>query len=260
MARLAITRGVSPAIARCELTHRERTPIDFERARRQHAAYEAALTGLGCEVHRLPADADAPDCVFVEDVAVVFDELAILTRPGAVSRRRETPPVAAALAERRRLVSIDAPATLDGGDVLVAGRQVFVGLTSRTDEAGAAALERALGPLGYKVTSVPVQGALHLKSVASHVAPGLLLIDPAGIDPTAFDGYELLTVAEGESPAANALWIGDTVLVAAGFDGTRKRLEQRGLKIVEVENGELARAEGGLTCCSLILEMPARGA
>ena len=260
MALLAITRGISPAIAQCELTHRERTPIDLERARRDHAAYEDALTDLGCEVHRLPADADAPDCVFIEDVAVVFDELAILTRPGAVSRRRESSPVAAALAKRRRLITVDAPATLDGGDVLVAERRVFVGLTTRTDEAGAAALERALAPLGYEVTTVPVRGALHLKSVVSHVGPGLLLIDPAGVDPAAFDGFELLTVAEGESPAANALRIGDTVLVAAGFDGTRRRLEARGLKIVEVENGELAKAEGGLTCCSLILEVPESGA
>ncbi len=253
MALTAITRGVSPALARCELTHRERVPIDHERAADQHAAYEAVLAGLGCTIRRLPADPDHPDCVFVEDLAVVFDELAVVTRPGAPSRRGEAPPVADALREFRPLVRLRPPAVLDGGDVLVTGRRVFVGLSSRTDEAGAAQLAAAVGPHGYEVTTIAVPRALHLKTAATEAAPGLLLIDPERIDPGVFAGLEHVAVAPGEGAAANALRIGTTLLVAAGFEGTRRRLEALGLAVVEVANDELAKAEGGLTCCSLLV-------
>ena len=256
MTRVAITRGISPAIGDCELTHLMRTPIDLDEARRQHADYEAALAALGCRVERLETDAAAPDCVFVEDIALVFDELAVITRPGAVSRRRETPAVAAALGRYRRLAHIDDDGTLDGGDVLVAGRQVFVGLTERTDDAGAASLARALGPAGYTVRTLTVDGVLHLKSAASVVAPGLMLVDPACLDPAAFAGFDIVPVSAGEGPAANALRLAGTVLLPAGFPATRRSLEDRGLAVRTVENGELAKAEGGLTCCSLIFDMP----
>jgi dimethylargininase len=253
--RVAITRGISPAIGECELTHLTRTPIDLDAARRQHAAYEATLAAHGCRVERLEADPAAPDCVFVEDVALVFDELAVITRPGAVSRRRETPPIAAALARYRRLEHIAADGTLDGGDVLVAGRRVFVGLTARTDEAGTASLARALGPAGYTVSTLAVDGALHLKSAASVVAPGLVLVDPECVDAAAFADFDIVTVAAGEGPAANALRLVGTVLLPAGFPATRRKLEDRGLTVRSVENGELAKAEGGLTCCSLIFDV-----
>jgi dimethylargininase len=256
LARVAITRGVSPAIADCELTHQARRPIDFDAATRQHAEYENVLAALGCRVERLAADPAAPDCVFVEDVALVFDELAVLTRPGAASRRRETPAVAAALGAYRELVTID-DGTLDGGDVLIAGRAVYAGLTTRTDADGVAALAAAIAPAGYAVTPVPVDGILHLKSAASVVAPGLLLADPEHVDPAVFAGFEVVPVADGESPAANALRVGDTVLLPTGFPATRRLLEDRGLTVRAVENGELAKAEGGLTCCSLIFDVPA---
>lgn len=255
MTRVAITRGVSPAIADCELTHLARTPIDLAEARRQHAAYEATLAALGCRVERLEPDPAAPDCVFVEDIALVFDELAVITRPGAVSRRRETPAVVAALGRYRPLEYIGADGTLDGGDVLVTGRRVFVGLTARTDTAGAASLARTLAPAGYDVSTLAVDGVLHLKSAASVVGPGLLLVDPECLDPTAFAGFDTVSVAAGEGPAANALRLAGTVLLPAGFPATRRRLEDRGLAVRSVENGELAKAEGGLTCCSLIFDV-----
>ena len=253
--RVALTRGISPAIADCELTHLTRTPIDLDAARRQHAAYEATLAALGCRVERLEADPAAPDCVFVEDIALVFEELAVITRPGAASRRRETAPVAAALARYRRHEHIAADGTQDGGDVLVAGRRVFVGVTARTDEAGAASLARALNPAGYTLSTLAVDGVLHLKSAASVVAPGLLLIDPECVDPTAFADFDVVTVAPGEGPAANALRLAGTVLLSAGFPATRRKLEERGLAVRSVENAELAKAEGGLTCCSLIFDV-----
>lgn len=253
MGLTAITRGVSPRLARCELTHRPRLPIDPVRAARQHAAYEATLAGLGCEIRRLAADPERPDCVFVEDTAVVVDEVAVIARPGAASRRGEVPLVAAALGRWRRRVRMTPPATLDGGDVLVAGRRVFVGLSSRTNAAGAAQLSAALRPFGYEVETVAVAGALHLKSAVTEAAPGVLLIDRRRLAAGAFAGFELVDVAPGEGGAANALRVGDTLLIAAGFPATRDRLAARGIRLVELANDELAKAEGGLTCCCLLL-------
>ena len=151
---IAITRDVSPAMARCELTHRPRVPIDVGRAAEQHAGYERALTRLGCSVVRLGASAEMPDCVFVEDAAVVLDEMAVIARPGAASRRAETAAVADALRSHRPLARIEAPATLDGGDVLAAGRSIFIGRSSRTNDAAAAQMQALTAPFGYTVRPV----------------------------------------------------------------------------------------------------------
>src|SRR5262249_42979126 len=161
---------VSPAIERCELTHLTRAVIDVARARAQHDAYEAALRACGCVVERLPAGHDMADAPFVEDIAVVLDEIAVLTRPGAPSRRAETPAVRDALAPHRPLVLLESPATLDGGDVLVAGREVIVGLSTRTNAAGVEALRAALAPFGYAVRAVELRGCLHLKTAVTAVA------------------------------------------------------------------------------------------
>ncbi|MEO8461275.1 MAG: dimethylargininase, partial [Dokdonella sp.] len=130
---VAITREVSPAMATCELTHLSRIPIDIALARKQHRAYCEALSALGCRVVSLPVEPDLPDSVFVEDVALVFDEVAVMTRPGAESRRTEGTAVANALSEYRNLLTTDAPATLDGGDVLRIGREIFVGVSARSN-------------------------------------------------------------------------------------------------------------------------------
>lgn len=252
---LALTRAVSDAIARCELTHLAREPIDLARARAQHAAYEDALRRAGCFVTRLPEEPELPDAVFVEDLAVVLDELAVVTRPGAASRRPEAVTVAAALARLRPLVTLREPATLDGGDVLRAGRTLFVGRSSRTNAEGLAQFEAAVAPFGYRVAPVAVEGCLHLKSAATLVAPGVLLVQPAWVDPAAFGpGFEAIEADPGEPYAANALRVRDTVIHAAAFPRTRARLEARGLAIAPVDVSELAKAEGAVTCCSLVLE------
>src|SRR5687768_8061752 len=158
---MALTREISPAILSCELTHLARTPIDVDRARAQHADYEWALVEAGCTVRRLHATDDMPDSVFVEDIAVVLDELTIITRPGAASRRTETPAVVEAL-ERlqgmryRPQFAIEEPGTVDGGDVLVAGTQVFVGLSERTNQAGIDQMRELLQQADYSVVAVPV--------------------------------------------------------------------------------------------------------
>lgn len=251
---LALTREVSPAIGRCELTHLARAPIDVERARAQHAGYEKALRAAGCDVRRLPADESMPDAVFIEDTAVVLDELVIVARPGAGSRRGETAEVERALEGLRPLARISAPGTLDGGDVLVAGRRIFAGLTGRTNADGIRQLAAHLSPHGYAVAPVPVEGCLHLKSAATAFKDDGLLVNLSWVDKAAFPGLDLLPVDPAEPYAANVLRIGETVLMPSIFPRTRERLEREWVRPVVVEADELAKAEGAVTCCSLILK------
>jgi dimethylargininase len=250
---VAITRQVSPALAACELTHLERVPIDVDRARAQHRKYEQALIAAGAMVHQLDAGEDMPDAVFVEDTAVVFPELAIVMRPGAGSRRAETAAVAHALAAFRPIAAIDAPGTIDGGDVLVAGRRVFVGLSTRTNDAALAQMRRILAPHGYTVCAAEVGGCLHLKSAITALDDRTLLVNPSWIDPAAFSGFACVEVDPSEPAAANALRLPDRVIVGAAYPRTAARLEERGYDVTRVEVDELAKAEGAVTCCSLIV-------
>lgn len=250
---IALTRAVGDSFAACQLTHLERVPIDLAVARRQHAAYEAALAACGCEIHRVAAAPELPDAVFVEDTAVVVDELAVMTRPGALSRRPEVASVAAELGRWRRLVAIEAPATLDGGDVLRMGRRLWVGLSSRSGREGVEQLAALLAPHGYEVRGTAVSGCLHLKSAVTAVADGLLLLNPAWVDPADFAGLDTIAVDPAEPHAANALQVGRRVIFPTAFPRTAARLAARGLELVTVDVSELAKAEGAVTCCSLLL-------
>jgi dimethylargininase len=250
---VAITRSVSSSIARCELTYLARAPIDFARAVAQHARYEAALAALGCTVVWLPEAPDLPDAVFVEDAAVVLDRIAVVTRPGAASRRPETASVAAELARWRALRTIEAPGTLDGGDVLRVGARLFVGRTGRSNADGIAQLARFAAEDGLEVVPVEVRGCLHLKSAASEFAPGRLLVQPEWLDLAPFAGLDLLPVDPSEPSAANVLRVGPGLLVAAAYPRTRARIEAEGIAVQTVDASELAKAEGALTCCSLIV-------
>jgi len=256
---MAVTRAVSRSIARCELTHLARQPIDLARARAQHEAYEEALAGLGCTLLRLPEEADLPDSVFVEDAAIVLDEVAVVTRPGAPSRRPETASVADALSAFRPLAVMAAPATLDGGDVVRMGRTLYVGLSSRTSEAGIAALRGIAAPFGYAVHGVPVTGCLHLKSAATAIGGDTVLVNPDWVDRGAFGAATVVEIDPAEPFAANALPIGGPVLFPAAFPRTRDRLAARGLDVVPLDISELAKAEGALTCCSLVFEVSGSG-
>ncbi len=251
---IAITRKISPRMRECQLTHLGRAPIDVSRAAEQHRAYEKCLEGLGCRVESLPAEPEQPDSVFVEDAAAVFDELAILARPGAESRRAEVASVGRALEPHCKLARIEAPGTLDGGDVLTVGKQVFVGLSRRTNQAGFEQVRALLPVYGYSVESVPVGRCLHLKSAVSQVAEGTLLINPAWLERRAFGDFEWIEVDPEEPFAANALLVNGAVIYPAAYARTRRRLEERGIRVVPVEVSELAKAEGGVTCCSLILK------
>ncbi|MEM9605541.1 MAG: arginine deiminase-related protein [Pseudomonadota bacterium] len=248
----AITRGVSARFADCELTHLARAPIDLERARRQHAATEDALRALGVTVDSLPAEDTLPDAVFVEDTAIVFDELAVITRPGAASRRPETASIAAALAPHRTLLTLDAPATLDGGDVMVQGRTVWVGQTTRSNPDALTQLQAAIGPHGYTVKAQAVHGCLHLKSAVTALDDETVLLCPQRVDPGAFAHRRVIEVAPGESDGANVVRVGDTLLAAAAFEHTHDRLREAGYPVVTVALDELAKAEGAVSCCSLL--------
>jgi len=257
---IAITRDVSDAINRCELTHVAREPIDLALARTQHAAYERALEAAGCEVVRVPPAHDLPDAVFVEDAAVVVKEVAIATRPGAMSRRAEVRDVSDVLGRYREVLPIEAPATIDGGDVLVAGKRVFIGRTSRTNSAAILKMREILEPIGYTVDGVDVTGCLHLKSAVTALADDRLLLNPAWIGRQTeninvlFRDLDLVEIDPDEPYAANIVRAGSALIYPSAFPRTRATLERLGLDVTTVDVGELAKAEGAVTCCSLIFE------
>jgi dimethylargininase len=258
MSLIAITRAVSPAINNCELGFVPRHDIDVSKASEQHRQYERCLEELGVRVVSLPAEPDLPDSMFVEDPAVVIDELAIMTRMGAESRRKESETLAQALSRFRPLHWIQAPATLEGGDVLRVGSTLFVGMSQRTNADGIAQLTEAVSPLGYSVHGVPIRGCLHLKSACCYIGGSALLANTDWVDTGALEGFHdrfhIIDVPPDEPRAANVLTIGDTVLVPAAFPGTAGILEKLGWKTRILDISELMKAEAGLTCSSLLFE------
>ena len=251
---IAVTREVSRALEHCELSFLPRTKIDMELARTQHRAYEEALAALGCQVRRLPELPEQPDSVFVEDTAVVLDEVAVITRPGAESRRPEITAMSAVLKEYRTLIALTAPATLDGGDVLHIGRTLYVGLSARSNAEGAKQLARAAAPFGYRVITVEPKGCLHLKTAATLVAPRLVLLNPAWVEPRVFEDMDWLEVDPAEPHGANAVLVDQRVIYPKSFPRTRERLAGRGLEVLSVDMSETEKAEGGVTCCSLLFQ------
>ena len=251
----AITRDVSPALAGCELSFMPRSSIDVALARRQHAAYCRALESLGCEVIELPALPDYPDSVFVEDVALVFDEVAIATRPGAESRRGEGDAVHEVLGSLRPLLRIEAPGTLDGGDVLCIGKRVFVGISRRSNEVGRVQLGELLSAYGYTVEGVAIRECLHLKSAVTQVDEDTLLVNPSWLaDRSPFPSYRMIEVDPDEEHAANAVRIGDAILYPDCFPKTLARLRKEEINVTTVDVSELQKAEGAVTCCSLLFQ------
>ena len=248
----AITRAVSPAIVNCELSFIDRKPIDLTKAREQHHAYEKLLGKLGARVISLPAEPGLPDSMFVEDPAIVLDELAVILPLGTATRRREAPSVAQALAKFRKLEYVSLPGTLEGGDVLRIGGKLFVGLTRRSNAEGIRQLAAILAPHNYEVIAVPVSGCLHLKSAATHLGGNTLLANRAWFDTTPLAGYEWIDVDPAEPHAANALALADTIIFPASFPRTRAHIETHGFHVTSIDISELQKAESGLTCSSLL--------
>lgn len=253
MSLIALTHTLSPKLPECELTHLKRTPIDMRRAQAEHEHYLQVLKLAGYKVIEHSFNAAYPDSVFVEDTAIVVDELAIITNPGADSRKGETINMAKALAGFRTLAYIKSPATLDGGDVLQVGRKFFVGLTTRTNRAGFEALKAILEPHDYQVYAVEVTGPLHLKSAVTALDEKTVIAAAGWIDVSQIEAHcRLIMVAEGEEQAANVLRLGGIVYMAAGYPATRRIIEAAGYTVDTIDIHELQKAESGLTCSSLL--------
>ncbi len=250
----AITRAVSPAILDCELSFIDRKPIDLAKAQEQHRAYEKLLEKLGAHVASLPPELGLPDSMFVEDPAIVLDELAVILPLGTESRRGEAASLANALSKYRKLAHVSLPGTLEGGDVLRIGRKLFVGLTKRSNAEGIRQLTELLKPFGYEVIAVPVTGCLHLKSAVTCLGRNTLLANRAWFATAPFAGYDWINVDPSEPYAANALPLGGTVIFPASFPRTSSRIESRGFHVTRLDISELQKAEAGLTCSSLLFE------
>jgi dimethylargininase len=250
---VALTRGISPRFNECEITHIDRSPIDLQVARTQHQEYVQTLKDLGCEVIELPAEANLPDSVFVEDTAVILREAAIITRPGADSRRPETRSIARAVQPFRPILSMREPATVDGGDVLVLGKSIYIGMSTRSNMAAVEQVNAFLVKGGYHVQGVGLRDCLHLKSAVTRLDHKTLLINRNWVDAECFSGFDFIQIDPSEPFAANCLPINGTVIFPAAFPKTRARLEERGYKVRTVRVDELAKAEGAVTCCSLII-------
>jgi dimethylargininase len=250
----AMTRAVSSSLANCELSFIERKPIDLDKARAQHHAYEALLAKLGAKVVSLPEERDLPDSMFVEDPALVLDEVAVICTLGSETRRKEATSLAAALQGCRKLVHIKLPGTLEGGDVLRIGKKLFAGLTQRSNAEGIRQLAVIGGQYGYDATAVPVTGCLHLKSAVTWLGKNVLLGNREWFQWKRFEGFDWVDVDPAEPHAGNALAIGEVIVFPASFPKTRARIEAKGFRVESLDISELQKAESGLTCSSLLFE------
>lgn len=248
----AIVRQPSGALSRCALTFLERQRIDLQRAELQHAAYVRALEQHGVQVRLMPPQPDLPDAVFVEDTAVVVNECAVITRPGIASRLPEVDSIAAQLAPVRPLVRIEAPGTLEGGDVLLVGRTFFVGQTSRTNGEGTRQFTAAVAPHGYEVVPVTPTGCLHLKSAVTCIGRETVLLNPDWIAAERFSRWQCVPIAPEEPFAANALLAGGVVHLAGTASRTRAKLDALGFETAAIDTSEFEKAEAALTCLSLL--------
>ncbi len=253
MPTVAIVRAVPSSFAAALAAVPPDPPIDVARARAQHADYVAALRGLGVQVIELPADEACPDCVFVEDTAVIAGGVALLTRPGAPTRQAESAAVRDALAQLLPLETMTAPATLDGGDCLRLGNRLYVGRTARSSAAGAARAREVFARVGVEVIEVPVSGALHLKSVCSPLGDDTVLIAEGALPAGCFGGAREVIVPAAEAAAANVVVIGRAALVAAGFPRAARLVADAGFEPVPVDTAEMRKADGALTCLSIIV-------
>ena len=251
---IGLTHAVSPDITNCEVTFIDRERIDYHLAVQQHEDYCAALSKCGVGVRKLSTNLAHPDSCFVEDMAVVVDELAVVTSMGVASRRGETEAIETELARYREMAHIRPPATIEGGDVLRVGRRVFVGLSRRTNAQGIKGLARILRPRGYDVCPVNVRGSLHLKTACTVIGGETLLANRRWVDLEPFEGYNVLFTPEDEPWAANTLRIGDTIFLQSGFPRTLELVQGLLDRVEVIDTSEFRKAEAGLSCLSIIFQ------
>jgi len=253
---IALTHVVSPNIGQCELSFLNRSPIDYDLAVEQHEDYCRLLRDFGLHVIELSVNRSYPDGTFIEDTAVVVDELAIMAGMGVESRRGEVAGVERELANYREITHIRPPATLDGGDVLRMGRKIFAGITQRSNTAGVESLKNILKPLGYQVIPVPVKHCLHLKSACTAIDDHTILANPYWLDLKSFKDLRIISIPAGEPWASNSLQLNNTICMHAGFSKTAKALQKLGFLVRTIDISELLKAEAGLTCSSIIFKHP----
>ena len=246
----AILRKPGPNFAHGLTTSHLGSP-DLARMLEQHHAYAEALAGLGLQIEMLEPLPDFPDAYFVEDVAVVTPELAVITRPGAQARRGEEIPMIPALARHRSIARITDPGTLDGGDVLIMDRTVLIGLSDRTNLEGALQLGRHLSIHGYQTRNIPVAEGLHFKSSVTCVGGNTLLVSEAFAGRDELAGFSQIVVDGDEDYASNSLLVNGTILTPAGFPRTLQKLQKLNAPVIVLDTSEARKMDGGLTCMSL---------
>ena len=255
---VAITHSPSPNMQQYERTYVDGEEIDFALALRQHAGYQRTLRECGADVVTLDVNSALPDCVFVEDTAIVLDDVAVMMSMGASSRRQEPAGLEPELAKYRPIERVSLPGTIDGGDVVRLGRALFVGESPRTNAEGIASLRAVVWPHGYSVTGVAVSGCLHLKTACSALPDGRCLVNADWIDVTPLGGVGLVHVPVNEPWAGDVLVIGDRIIVSDAFPETMLLLQNEGFSVVPVSVSEFAKAEGGVTCLSLVFREAAQ--
>jgi dimethylargininase len=250
---LALTHVPSPQINDAQRTFAARHVIDYDRAVRQHGEYWRMLERCGCKVRILDVNRHLPDSVFIEDTAIVLDEVAVLASMGAESRRAEPAGIEPILREYRQVVYLEAGASLEGGDVLQVGHTLLVGLSLRTNPAGVSGLKDIVRRYGYRVFPVRIHGCLHLKSACTALPDGTLLVNPAWLQVQALSGFDFIPVPEEEPGGADVLSIGHGVRVRAENERTAELIRQRGFEMETVDLSEFAKADGGITCLSIVM-------
>jgi dimethylargininase len=248
----AVTRDLAPSLGWCELTFRGREVIDLPKAAAQLERYRQILRAWEVETVSIPAADTHPDCCFVQDTAVVLDEVCVMASMGAKARQGETEEVERTLASHREIRHIYPPATLDGGDVVQVGRRLFAGLSTRTNALGLDALRKIVGPFGYTVVPVEVRGSLHLTTGCGVVNDETILLNPRWVDSTAFTGLRQLHVPEPEPWAANTIRVEESVCLETGAPWTVELVSPFARSIETVDISEFRKAEGSLSCLSLM--------
>lgn len=248
----AIVRGVPDSFQNCITTFHGKPEINIGLAKQQHREYSRTLSSLGLTVIRLRADNTLPDCCFTEDTAIVVDELAIITIPGAPGRIPETIVIEKELSAFKTIVHIKQPGTIDGGDVLKIGKTIFIGASARTNQEGIRQVATIVKPLGYGVVPVKIKDTLHLKSVCTYLGRGCILLAQGYFDDTAFSEYDKVVVPKEEEYCANCLVIKGNVLIPRGFPRTKELIGKNGFPVIELDMSEIEKAEGALTCLSVI--------
>lgn len=249
----AIVRAIPNSFSHA-ITHNVPTaPINVELAKKQHRQYVDTLRSLGLTIVELPAQEQLPDSCFVEDTAVFLDKVALITMPGALSRRAETQSVREVLSGYATSVTeMTLPATLDGGDCMRVGPRIYVGLSARTNQDGITLLKNTFAPLGFQVISVPLTDILHLKCVVSPLGSNRILLAEGTVAPRCFEPNEIVFAPKEEQYAANCISIGNDVIMPAGFPITQRRLQWEGYKVHALDMSEIRKADGSMTCSSIL--------